>query len=87
MLKSVQDPQHVNFNPDVSISEQFWSKPVNKNEHNPNTTVYRTKDKDVKHRLWFVLDENLVLPEYYVEYEYIVHLILDDTHTFFSPPL
>jgi len=34
-------------------------------------SVFRTKENDQKQRMWFVLDNALVLPEYLVEFEYI----------------
>ena len=33
--------------------------------------MFRLKEGDAKHKLWFVLDNSLVLPEYLVEFEYI----------------
>lgn len=32
--------------------------------------MFRTFNSDQKHKLWFILDNNLVLPEYMVEFEY-----------------
>lgn len=32
----------------------------------------RTIDTESKHKLWFVMDNNLVIPEYLVEYDYIL---------------
>lgn len=29
-------------------------------------------ENDPKHKLWFVLDNNLVLPEYFAEFEYVM---------------
>jgi hypothetical protein len=37
-------------------------------------SVYRTKENDQKQRMWFVLDNALVLPEYLVEFEYVTNL-------------
>ena len=34
-------------------------------------SVFRTKENDQKQRMWFVLDNALVLPEYLVEFEYV----------------
>ena len=34
-------------------------------------SVYRIKENDQKQRMWFVLDNALVLPEYLVEFEYV----------------
>jgi len=36
--------------------------------------VYRTKENDQKQRMWFVLDNALVLPEYLVEFEYVTNV-------------
>ena len=30
------------------------------------------QEKDPKHKLWYVLDNNLVLPEYLVEFDYVM---------------
>lgn len=37
-------------------------------------SVFRTKENDQKQRMWFVLDNALVLPEYLVEFEYMTTL-------------
>lgn len=29
-------------------------------------------ENDPKHKLWFVLDNNLVLPEYFAEFDYVM---------------
>jgi len=35
------------------------------------STVFRVKESDAKHKLWYVMDNNLVLPEYLVEFAYV----------------
>jgi hypothetical protein len=30
------------------------------------------KDNDIKHKIWFIMDSNLILPEYFVEFDYIM---------------
>ena len=42
----------------------------NKNYTDDNI-VYRIKENAANHKMWFVLDNNLVLPEYLVEFEYV----------------
>jgi hypothetical protein len=37
-------------------------------------SVYRTKENDQRQRMWFVLDNALILPEYLVEFEYITNI-------------
>ena len=29
-------------------------------------------ETDPKHKLWFIMDNNLVLPEYFAEFEYVM---------------
>ena len=31
------------------------------------------KDNDSKHKIWFVMDSNLILPEYFVEFDYLMN--------------
>jgi len=44
--------------------------PLKKNEYSLDSSIFRTFNNDSKHKLWFILDNNLVLPEYMVEFEY-----------------
>ena len=44
--------------------------PVKKGDYSLDSSIFRTFNNDSKHKLWFVLDNNLVLPEYMVEFEY-----------------
>ena len=37
-------------------------------------SVYRTKENDQRQRMWFVLDNALILPEYLVEFEYVTNI-------------
>jgi len=37
------------------------------------SSIYRTKETDQKQRLWFVFDNALVLPEYLVEFDYVIN--------------
>ena len=30
------------------------------------------KDNETKHKVWFIMDSSLILPEYLVEFEYIL---------------
>jgi len=35
------------------------------------TSIFRLKEGDNKHKLWFVLDGALVQPEFLVEFDYV----------------
>ena len=37
------------------------------------SSIFRTKENDSKQRLWYVFDNALVLPEYLVEFDYVVN--------------
>ena len=44
---------------------------VDQKQYQDDYTVFRVKETDPKHKLWFVLDNHLVLPEYLAEFEYV----------------
>uniref|UniRef100_A0A7S4J9U1 U2A'/phosphoprotein 32 family A C-terminal domain-containing protein n=1 Tax=Guillardia theta TaxID=55529 RepID=A0A7S4J9U1_GUITH len=46
--------------------------PLNRNSYPKHDSVYRVKPADTKQRTWFVFDHYLVLPEYLVEFEYVM---------------
>lgn len=46
--------------------------PIDNSLYSNETTIYRTKISEPKHKLWFIIDKNLVLPEYLVEFEYVM---------------
>jgi hypothetical protein len=33
-------------------------------------TKFRSKDEDSKHKMWFIFDNDIILPEYLVEFDY-----------------
>ncbi|KAL4442869.1 hypothetical protein ABPG74_010758 [Tetrahymena malaccensis] len=72
MIKSVSDNKTPFFDPDVAPSDIFKSAPIDSKLFSEENTIYRVKENDPKHKLWFVIDNNLVLPEYLVEFNYIL---------------
>ncbi|CAD8078760.1 unnamed protein product [Paramecium sonneborni] len=72
MIKSVADSKYPYFNPEKPWSEMFQKFPVDGKQYQDEYTVYRVMENDPKHKLWFVLDNNLVLPEYFAEFEYVM---------------
>lgn len=68
MIKSVPDAKHSYFNPESPWSELFQQQPVDGKLYQDEYTVFRVKETDPKHKLWFVMDNNLVLPEYHIAY-------------------
>ncbi len=71
LSKCVPDQNFPYFNPSHSPSEIWRYAPVDTKHYSGVQSVYRTKENDQKQRMWFVLDNALVLPEYLVEFEYI----------------
>ena len=72
MLKSLQDPYYPYFEPENSASDNYEAQPIDPNNFDKNSTVYRCKSTESKHKMWFILDKNLVLPEYIIELDYIM---------------
>ncbi|EGR31925.1 leucine rich repeat protein [Ichthyophthirius multifiliis] len=72
MIKSVQDTKQPFFDHDQAPSDIFKNYPIDNTLVQEENAVFRTKENDNKHKLWFVIDNNLVLPEYLVEYNYIL---------------
>ncbi|CAK56731.1 unnamed protein product (macronuclear) [Paramecium tetraurelia] len=72
MIKSVPDSKYPYFNPEQPWSEMFQKQSIDGKQYQDEYTVYRQMENDPKHRLWFVLDNNLVLPEYFAEFEYVM---------------
>ena len=55
---------------------------IDKSQYPKHDSVFRVKATDAKQRTWFVFDHCLVLPEYLVEFEYVMkHTVAPD------PPL
>lgn len=72
MIKSVPDNKYSFFNPEQPWSDMFQKQPVEASLYQDEYTVFRVKETDPKHKLWFVMDNNLVLPEYLAEFEYVL---------------
>ena len=70
IFKSVEDSDCKEFDPEKSINKNYNQNPINKKDFSQETSLYRMFNNDQKHKLWFILDNNLVLPEYMVEFEY-----------------
>jgi len=73
LSKCVQDTYYPHFNPSHSPSEIWRYAQVDTKMYNHVSSVFRTKENDQKQRLWFVFDNALVLPEYLVEFDYVVN--------------
>jgi hypothetical protein len=72
MIKSVADTKTPHFDPDTPASDLFRANPIDPKHFAEESTVFRVKESDPKHKLWFVMDNSLVLPEYLVEFNYIL---------------
>ena len=73
LSKLVQDVNYPHFNPSHSPSEIWRYAPIDTRVYNHVSTVFRTKENDTRQRLWFVFDNALVLPEYLVEFDYVIN--------------
>lgn len=73
LSKLVQDVNYPHFNPSHSPSEIWRYAPVDTRIYSHVQTVFRTKENDTRQRLWFVFDNALVLPEYLVEFDYVIN--------------
>lgn len=74
LSKCIPDSNFPYFNPSHSPSEIWRYAPVDTKSLHGVQSVFRTKENDQKQRMWFVLDNALVLPEYLVEFEYVTSL-------------
>lgn len=82
MLKSTKDMNYPFFYPEKSASENYFQSPIKLQDYGINTTVvyiynsniikYRMKDNESKHKVWFIMDSSLILPEYLVEFDYLM---------------
>jgi len=54
-----------------SPSENYYRSPINASLYTSETSIFRLKEGDAKHKLWFILDNALVQPEFLVEFEYV----------------
>lgn len=73
LSKLVQDVNYPHFNPSHSPSEIWRYAPVDTRIYSHVQTVFRAKENDTRQRLWFVFDNALVLPEYLVEFDYVLN--------------
>ena len=80
MLKSTKDTNFPFFYPEKSASENYGLSPLKLSDYGINTTVvilqyikYRMKDNESKHKVWFIMDSNLILPEYLIEFDYLMY--------------
>jgi hypothetical protein len=75
MVKSVQDPRFPNFDPCYSFSDTLKTNPIDPGIFNSNKnqciSVFREKKEECRHRVWFLFDHNLVLPEYLIFFDYL----------------
>jgi hypothetical protein len=72
MLKSTKDINFPFFYPEKSASENYNLSPLKMVDYGINTTVYRMKDNESKHKVWFIMDSSLILPEYLIEFDYLM---------------
>jgi hypothetical protein len=70
MVKEEIDSTNPYFDPSVPPSELYRKGKIDFPEG--HYAVKRTVDAESKHKLWFVMDNNLVIPEYLVEYDYVL---------------
>jgi len=68
--QSGQDESHPTFQPGASLSEIWSSAPLDSSSDDPPKVIFRACDTDPKLKVWLMLDNALVLPEYLVEFEY-----------------
>lgn len=73
LSKCVPDVNYPHFNPSHSPSEIWRYAPVETKMYNHVSSIFRSKESDQKQRLWFVFDNALVLPEYLVEFDYVLN--------------
>jgi len=71
ILKGKYDSINPNFDLNLSPTENFYQKPLDPKSYTNETSIFRLKEGDNKHKLWFVLDGALVQPEFLVEFDYV----------------
>jgi len=71
ILKGKYDSVNPNFDLNLSPTENFFQKPLDPKMYTNETSIFRLKEGDNKHKLWFVLDGALVQPEFLVEFDYV----------------
>jgi hypothetical protein len=67
----VNDPANPYFQPDKSPSEIYEKEPVR--FEGEESAVYRVHLNQPRDRLYFMRDSNLILPEYLVEFDYVMN--------------
>lgn len=69
--KNSLDTNNPYFNPAQSPIEALQMSPIDIKD-NGEYAVYRMKSNESRHKMWFYLDNNIVQPEYIVEFDYVV---------------
>jgi hypothetical protein len=70
MVKEEIDANCPYFSPKVPPSELFRTGKVDFPEG--HYAVRRSLESEGREKMWFVMDNNLVIPEYLVEYDYVL---------------
>mmetsp|Transcript_23572 Transcript_23572/g.20473 ORF Transcript_23572/g.20473 Transcript_23572/m.20473 type:complete len:351 (-) Transcript_23572:95-1147(-) len=71
ILKGKYDSMNPYFDLDSSPTENYYKNPINSSLYTSETSIFRLKEGDAKHKLWFILDGALVQPEFLVEFDYV----------------
>ena len=71
ILKGKYDSLNPNFDLSLSPTENYYKSPLDPKIYTNETSIFRLKEGDNKHKLWFVLDGALVQPEFLVEFDYV----------------
>ena len=75
MIKPQVDPIHPTFDPNTHLADIYKTAPISQTlTNNPDVVVtYRDssyKDGKLEHRLYFIHEHTLILPEYMVDFNY-----------------
>ena len=70
LQKCVHDNKTPFFDSNLSPTEIWSQSPINPVPYQKVQCVYRVKESDPKQRMWYVIDNALVLPEYLVDFDY-----------------
>ena len=73
VFQQKQDSANSTFEIGIPPSELLRLKPF-ETEGYLEDTLFRTDKKDAKNKMWFIHDQHLLLPEYFVEFEYAQNL-------------
>jgi hypothetical protein len=75
MIREELDTENPCFDPTVPPSELFRKGRARYQEgHSASCRTFEKKHGDTTrlHKMWFVMDHNLVIPEYLAEFEYVL---------------